>query len=97
MHHVTSLRELVAGMTALRAANSGHGDRKIGIQQLGIAAERGHDLPPFAKILLHMAALRERETGPARMQRKELVAELPENPFCKPVVAGPESKRCGTC
>lgn len=56
-----------------------HGDKKAGIQQLEIAAERGHYLRPFAKILLAMAALREKKPEVARAQLKQLVAEFPEN------------------
>jgi predicted Zn-dependent protease len=44
-----------------------------------MAAERGHYLRPFAKILLAMAALREKQPEVARTQLKELVAEFPEN------------------
>jgi hypothetical protein len=58
-----------------------HGNKKVGIQQLEIAAERGHYLRPFAKILLALAALREKETEVARTQLTELVAEFPENPL----------------
>jgi tetratricopeptide (TPR) repeat protein len=58
-----------------------HGDKKAGIQQLEIAAERGHYLRPFAKILLAMAALREKKTETARTQLEELAAEFPENPL----------------
>jgi hypothetical protein len=58
-----------------------HGDKKKGIQQLEIAAERGHYLRPFAKILLALAALREKKPEVARTQLDELVAEFPENPL----------------
>ena len=58
-----------------------HGDKKAGIQQLEIAADHGHYLRPFAKILLALAALREKEIEVARVQLKELVAEFPENPL----------------
>lgn len=58
-----------------------HGNKKVGIQQLEIAAERGHYLRPFAKILLALAALREKKTEVARTQLTELVAEFPENPL----------------
>jgi hypothetical protein len=58
-----------------------HGDKKAGIQQLEIAAERGHYLRPFAKILLALAALREKKTEVPRVQLTELVAEFPENPL----------------
>jgi hypothetical protein len=58
-----------------------HGDKKVGIQQLEIAADHGHYLRPFAKILLALAALREKKTEVARTQLKELVAEFPKNPL----------------
>jgi hypothetical protein len=58
-----------------------HGDKKAGIQQLEIAAARGHYLRPFAKILLALAALRENKPEVARIQLSELVAEFPENPL----------------
>jgi hypothetical protein len=56
------------------------GDIRGGLQQLEIAASRGRYLRPFAKILLAMAALREK-TALARVQLAELVAEFPENPL----------------
>jgi hypothetical protein len=55
------------------------GDKRGGMQQLEIAAARGRYLRPFAKILLAMAALREKKTELARIQLMELVAEFPEN------------------
>ncbi|HXJ44869.1 MAG TPA: hypothetical protein VNH18_36615 [Bryobacteraceae bacterium] len=58
-----------------------HGDKKAGMKQLEVAAERGHYLRPFAKILLAMAALREKKPEVARTQLTKLVAEFPENPL----------------
>jgi hypothetical protein len=58
-----------------------HGDKALGLQQLEIAAAKGHYLRPFAKILLALAALRERKKDMAREQFKELVVEFPENPL----------------
>ena len=58
-----------------------HGDKKKGIKQLEIAAESGHYLRPFAKIMLALTALREKKPNVARAQLKELVAEFPENPL----------------
>lgn len=58
-----------------------HGDKRRGIQQLEIAAASGHYLRPFAKILLALAALREKKPDVARTQFTELVAEFPENPL----------------
>lgn len=57
------------------------GDKRGGIQQFEIAAARGRYLRPFAKILLAMAALREKNPELARIQLAELVAEFPENPL----------------
>jgi hypothetical protein len=58
-----------------------HGDKKKGIEQLEIAATRGHYLRPFAKTLLALTALRERKPEVARTQFTELAAEFPENPL----------------
>jgi tetratricopeptide (TPR) repeat protein len=66
-------KKLFLGFAGIR------GDKKAGMQQLKIAAERGHYLRPFAKILLAMVALREKKAEVARSQLKELVAEFPEN------------------
>jgi predicted Zn-dependent protease len=58
-----------------------HGEKKAEIQQLEIAADHGHYLRPFAKILLAMAALREKKPEVARTQLNELIVEFPENPL----------------
>jgi hypothetical protein len=58
-----------------------HGDKKVGIKQLEIAADHGHYLRPFAKILLAMVALREKKPEVAHAQLGELVAEFPGNPL----------------
>jgi hypothetical protein len=64
-----------------------HGDKKAGIQQLEMAAEHGHYLRPFAKIMLALAALREKKPEVARAQLNELAAEFPENPLFTSEVA----------
>ncbi|HEX9760894.1 MAG TPA: hypothetical protein VGA40_08235 [Candidatus Acidoferrales bacterium] len=46
-----------------------------------IAAARGRYLRPFAKILLALVALREKQPELARTQLIELVAEFPQNPL----------------
>ncbi len=56
-----------------------HGNKQVGIQQLEIAAERGHYLRPFAKVMLALAALREKKPEVTRAQLQELVAEFPQN------------------
>ena len=57
------------------------GDKAAGMQQLQMAAARGHYLRPFAKILLALAALREKQVELARREFRELAAEFPENPL----------------
>jgi hypothetical protein len=73
-----------------------HGDKKLGIQQLQMAADRGHYLQPFAKILLALAALREKKPDLARAQLNQLAAEFPENPLYASELAKLKSPPAGT-
>jgi hypothetical protein len=57
-----------------------HGDRVVGMKQLQIAAANGHYLRPFAKLMLALAALREKQYDLARTQLEQLTAEFPDNP-----------------
>ena len=57
-----------------------HGDKDRGIQQMQLAADHGHYLKPFAKILLALGYEREHQTGRARILLAELTAQFPENP-----------------
>jgi len=57
-----------------------HGDRERGMMQLETASERGHYLRPFAKTLLALVALREKQSGLTRKLLEELSAEFPTNP-----------------
>ncbi len=72
---LSGIKRLFLGLAGI------HGNKKLGIKQLEIAATRGHYLRPFAKILLAMVALREKRPEVARTQLTELVAEFPENPL----------------
>ncbi len=58
-----------------------HGDRLAGMWQLEIAVTHGHYLRPFAKILLALVALREKQDAIARALLEELVGEFPQNPL----------------
>lgn len=58
-----------------------HGDKAGGMQQLQAAAMRGHYLRPYAKMLLALAALREKQADLARSLLIELTAEFPQNPL----------------
>jgi hypothetical protein len=57
------------------------GDKREGLKQIEMAAASGRYLRPFAKILLALAALREKKPNVARTQLTELVAEFPQNPL----------------
>ncbi|HET9401390.1 MAG TPA: hypothetical protein VFO34_10595 [Candidatus Acidoferrales bacterium] len=58
-----------------------HGDRNAGMDQLRIAAEKGEYLRPFARLLLALAALREKQPDVARTELAALVVEFPDNPL----------------
>ena len=59
----------------------GETDRAVGIEKLKLAAEKGHYLAPFAKLLLAVAALRDHNTWRARTLLEGLVREYPHNPL----------------
>ena len=58
-----------------------HGDRNAGMEQLRVAAEKGDYLRPFARLLLALAALREKQPDVARTELAALVVEFPDNPL----------------
>jgi hypothetical protein len=58
-----------------------HGDKQRGIQQMQQAADHGHYLKPFAKILLALGYEREHQVDRARVLLAELTAQFPENPL----------------
>lgn len=58
-----------------------HGDKDRGIQQMRLAAEHGHYLKPFAKIMLALAYEREHQMDLARPLLASLVDEFPRNPL----------------
>jgi hypothetical protein len=58
-----------------------HGDKKLGMQQLGKAIDGGRYLQPFAKILLALAARREKQNPVAQKLLLELSQEFPESPL----------------
>jgi len=60
-----------------------HGDKALGMQQVGRAASSEHAryLRPFARLMLALAAMREKNPDLARSNLRALVAEFPENPL----------------
>ena len=58
-----------------------HGDKKLGMEQLGNTIEKGRYLQPYAKILLALAARREKQNPLAQKLLLELTEEFPESPL----------------
>jgi hypothetical protein len=58
-----------------------HGDKKLGMEQLGHTIEKGRYLQPYAKILLALAARREKQNPLAQKLLLELSEEFPESPL----------------
>jgi hypothetical protein len=58
-----------------------HGDKKLGMEQLGNTVEKGRYLQPYAKILLALAARREKQNPLAQKLFRELSEEFPESPL----------------
>jgi hypothetical protein len=58
-----------------------HGDKKLGMEQLGKTADTGRYLQPFAKILLALSARREKQNALAQKLLLELSQEFPASPL----------------
>jgi len=57
------------------------GDKKAGISELRLTAQRGRYLAPFARILLAIAYVREKDQPRAREMLASLRDEFPKNPL----------------
>ena len=58
-----------------------HGNKKVGLDELRQAAEKGQYLRPYAKLLLALACLREKQDDMARVLLSDLSMEFPNNPL----------------
>jgi hypothetical protein len=58
-----------------------HGDKKLGMELVGKTAEKGRYLEPFAKVLLALAARREKQDALAQKLLHELTEEFPDSPL----------------
>ena len=58
-----------------------HGDRKLGMEELSRTANDGRYLKPFAKIMLALAARREKQDDLARNLLRDLNEEFPSSPL----------------
>src|SRR6266481_3042004 len=56
-----------------------HGDKKLGMEQVARAAENGRYLRPFAKIILALAARREKQNALAQRLFRELSEQYPDS------------------
>jgi hypothetical protein len=56
-----------------------HGDKKLGMEQVAKTAENGRYLRPFAKIILALAARREKQDALAQKLFRELTEQYPQN------------------
>jgi hypothetical protein len=56
-----------------------HGDKKLGMEQVARTAENGRYLRPFAKIILALAARREKQNALAQRLFRELSEQYPDS------------------
>lgn len=70
-----------APMRWLLRLAGGETDRTVGIQKLTLASAKGHLLAPFARLLLAVASLREKDVPRAREILENLAREYPRNPL----------------
>ena len=59
----------------------GQTDKKTGLAKLRLTAAKGRYLAPFARLLLAVAALRDKDTTTAHNLLAGLAAEFPQNPL----------------
>jgi hypothetical protein len=72
---------LSAGFRAMLWFGGIHGDKKLGMAQLEKTIQGGLYLQPFAKIMLALAARREKQNALAQKLLHELTQEFPESPL----------------
>ena len=71
---------LSVGFRAMLWFGGIHGDKKLGMAQVEKTVESGRYLKPFAKIMLALAARREKQNKVAQKLFHELSEEFPETP-----------------
>lgn len=71
---------LSVGFRAMLWFGGVHGDKKLGMAQVDKTVENGRYLKPFAKIMLALAARREKQNKLAQKLFHELSEEFPESP-----------------
>jgi hypothetical protein len=76
-----TIGSLSAGFRAMLWFGGVHGDKKLGMQQVAKTAENGRYLKPFGKIMLALAARREKQNSLAQKLLRELREEFPASPL----------------
>ena len=71
------------------------GDRAEGVRELTLAAQHGHYLAPFARILLAFEDLRRKDKAAARAKLAELHSQYPNNPLFTQELAKLDSTSVG--
>lgn len=69
------------------------GDKEQGISELKLTADHGEYLAPFARILLAIAYVREKDTSRARLILATLEADFPNNPLFAKEIARLDATR----
>lgn len=69
------------------------GDKQNGIHELQLTADRGHYLAPFARILLAIAYVREKDVPRARELLVSLQDDFPQNPLFAREIARLDARR----
>jgi len=62
-------------------------DKSVGLEKLKLTAEKGHYLAPFARLLLAVAALRDKDIPKAKEILAGLTREFPQNPLYRQELA----------
>jgi hypothetical protein len=62
-------------------------DKSLGLEKLQLTAEKGHYLAPFARLLLAVAALRDKDIPKAKQILAGLTREFPQNPLYRQELA----------
>jgi hypothetical protein len=70
---------LPAPLRWLLRAGGAQTDKAAGLEKIRLTAERGHYLQPYARVLLAVAALRDKNPGRAREILADLSREFPRN------------------
>ncbi len=73
-----------------------NGDKQGGVAELQLAAQRGHYLAPFARLLLAIAYLRDKDINHARQLLIGLRDEFPGNPLYAREISRLDSRGGGT-